>query len=345
MSVPLLLSDDDIGQVLTIDDCLSALEDALKQEAVGAAKNTSSSAVYFHSQSDAFCEFVSMEGALRSPAVFVLRIRASNRNGPGSNLLMLFSGVTGELLALLRHGLISAYRVGATSGLAARAMSRRNARIVGIIGSGRLARAHALAYAAVRKIELFKVYSPDSEHRKTFADWIKAHIHVRAEAFDNPEPVVCGSDIVATCTDSTVPVLRAGWLDQRGLHLAGVQLMDGLEVEPEGLKYFQRVVTYISGLPSEFDLDDQPNGARNQSASILPMLSMIPERCSLPELLVGAAPGRESEDESNYFLSQGTGIQFAAVAALVYQRACERGVGKQLPAEVVDYFHPRGRSL
>jgi ornithine cyclodeaminase/alanine dehydrogenase-like protein (mu-crystallin family) len=345
MSAPLLLSDEDIRQVLTIDDCLSALEDAIKQEALGAAKNTSSSATYFQSQSDACCEFVSMEGALRSPAVFALRVRAGNRNRPGSNLLLLFSGVTGELLALLRHGLISAYRVGATSGLAARAMSRHNARIVGIIGSGRLARAHALAYAAVRKIELFKVYSPDSDHRKAFADWVKAETHIRAEAFDNPEPVVRGSDIVATCTDSTVPVLRAEWLEQRGLHLAGVQLVDGLEVEPEGLKYFQRVVTYISGLPSEFDLDNQPNGTRDQSAAILPMLSTIPERCSLPELLVGAASGRQSEDESNYFLSQGTGVQFAAVAALMYQKACERGIGRQLPAEMVDYFHPRRHSF
>jgi alanine dehydrogenase len=340
---PLLLTDDDVRQVLTMSDCLAALDDALKQEGSGTAANTASSAITIASRSDDVSEFVSMQGALRHPAVVLLRIRARGLNSmqSGTNTLMLFSGITGELLALLSHGLISAYRVGATAGLAAREMARPGAKITGIIGSGRLAHTHALAYAAVRKIDLFKVFGRDPQRRNDFAAWISAATGVRAEAFGNPEAVICGSDIVATCTSSNVPVVEASWLDRPGLHLAGVQFIDGLEIETAALGRFQRLVTYLGGLAKEYDLGAQVDRERNESAALLSMLDVIPKRSSLPDVLLGNAPGRQSEEESNYFLSQGAGVQFAAVAALVYERARDRGLGRSLPAELIDFLRPK----
>jgi ornithine cyclodeaminase/alanine dehydrogenase len=340
---PLLLTDDDVRQVLNMNDCLAALDEALKQEGAGTAANTSSSAVTVRSQSGGVCELVSMQGALGNPAVIVQRIRfhAPDSGRSGTSALMLFSGVTGELSALLSQGLISAYRVGATAGLAAREMARRNTRIVGIIGAGRLAHTHALAYAAVRNIEHFKVFSRDPERRNEFAAWIGRTMGVGAEALDNPEAVVRGSDIVATCTSSNAPVVQAAWLDRPGLHMAGVQFIDGLELETAGLGRFQRLVTYLGGLAKEFELGGQGGGDRNESAALLSMLEVIPNRSTLPDVLLGKAPGRQSDEESNYFLSNGAGVQFAAVASLVYERARERGLGRPLPDDLIDFLRPK----
>jgi ornithine cyclodeaminase/alanine dehydrogenase-like protein (mu-crystallin family) len=339
---PLLLTDDDVRRVLTMNHCLAALDDALKQEGTGTATTTSSSAVTLWAQSGG-CEFVSMQGVIRNPAVIVQRIRshALNSGQSGTSMLMLFSGVTGELSAVLSQGLISAYRVGATAGLAAREMARTSACIVGIIGSGRLARAHALAYAAVRNIEHFKVFSRDPERRNKFAAWIGSATGVRAEALDNPEAVVRGSDIVATCTSANVPVVQAAWLDRPGLHLAGVQFVDGLEIEPGALGRFYRLVTYLGGLAKEFQLGTQVGHQGNESEALFSMLEVIPKQSTLPDVLLGKAPGRQSDEESNYFLSHGAGVQFAAVASLVYERARARGLGRPLPKDLIDFFRPK----
>ena len=45
---------------------------------------------------------------------------------------------------------------------------------------------------------------------------------------------------------------------------------------------------------------------------------------------VGRAPGRTSADQITLFKSVGTAVQDVALAALVYQRARERGLGTEI---------------
>jgi ornithine cyclodeaminase/alanine dehydrogenase-like protein (mu-crystallin family) len=71
---------------------------------------------------------------------------------------------------------------------------------------------------------------------------------------------------------------------------------------------------------------------------------VIPHHHKLAEVLLGRAPGRERPEENNYHFSEGTGVQFAATAALVYQRAREQGVGQEMPAEFARWFQPRAES-
>ncbi|MBI3016282.1 MAG: ornithine cyclodeaminase family protein [Candidatus Tectomicrobia bacterium] len=344
--MPLLLSEDDVRRVLTMDDCLRSLENSCKQEELGAAANRTKSTIYIRSRSGLMCQYVSMEGGIRSPAVFALRLRThvptAEQRGPGPervSMMMLFSGETGELLALLKQRVISSYRVGGMAGLAAREMARPDANVVGIIGSGGLAHAHALAYAAVRKLEQFKVYSPDAGHRTAFAEWITRMTGVPAEALDNAEAVVRGSDIVASCTNARVPILKADWLDQPGVHMTGVQLGNQGELGPEGLKRFQRLVTYLSGVSIHHNTEPGYRPWMNAtSEGSLGFFKVIPKHHTLTDVLLKKAPGRESSEERNYFFSEGTGVQFAAVGSVVYSRARERGVGQEMPAEWANWF-------
>jgi ornithine cyclodeaminase/alanine dehydrogenase-like protein (mu-crystallin family) len=253
--MPLLLSDADVRSLLSMQDCLDALESACKQEGTGHAVNRTKSTIYVRPESAGVSQYVSMEGGIRNPPVVALRVRVHGPSsgeqgtGPvGAHVVLLFGADTGELLALLKQRVISTYRVAAVAGLAAREMARQDARVVGILGSGGMAHAHVLAYACVRQLQLVKVYSPNAEHREAFADWITETTGVRALALDTPEAVVRGSDIVAACTNARGPIVKAAWLDQRGMHMTGVQLGDQGELEPGGLQRFDRLVTYLSAI-------------------------------------------------------------------------------------------------
>ncbi len=340
--MPLLLSDEDVQAVLTMADSISALEDAYRQEGLGTAANRTKSTLYIHPQPDLTTQFLSMEGGLLHPPVFAFRIGSlvQERRGPsGAQLLALFSGETAEVLALLQAGAISAYRVGATAGLAAREMARRDARVVGVLGSGSMAQAHALAYATVRDIQEFKVYSPNPEHRAAFAEWVSERTGVPARALDGPEEVVRGSDIVAACTNSKSPIVKREWLDRPGVHATGVQT-SGTELEPEALKGFHRFVAYMSGDMTHHHTEPGPRRYRlaGTHEKVMALYDPIPHHHTLVEVLRGDAPGRESDEENNYFMNEGTGVQFAALAALAYELALERGVGEEMPEGVAKWF-------
>ena len=146
--MPLLLTDDDAEKVLTMEECLKSLENAFKQEATGAAANRTKATIYIRASSGSVCQYVSMEGGIQNPPVFVLSVRTqvplvSHSDPSGTNVLMLFDGNTGNLLAFLKRKTISCFRVAGTAALAAREMARSDAKVVGILGSGGQARSLA----------------------------------------------------------------------------------------------------------------------------------------------------------------------------------------------------------
>ena len=343
--MPLLLSDDTVRSVLTMDACIQSLESAYKQEGLGMAANRTKSTIYVRSSSGT-AQYVSMEGGIRDLAAVAIRIR-SHAGSPvghavgsvGAGVLMLFSAETGELLALFEQRLVSCYRVGATAALAAKHMAAKNAKVVGILGSGGMAHSHAIAYARVRKVERFKVHSPNPQSRSAFARWITEMTNVPADAMENAEAVVRGSDIVAACTDAKDPIVKGDWLNRKGLHMTAVQSGDRSELEREGLKRFDRLVTYMSGTSTHHNTEPghRPFINATNEASLAPF-SVIPRQHSLVDVLLGKAPGRESDDECNYFFSEGTGVQFAALTATAYRAAREQGVGEEMPEAWARWF-------
>jgi alanine dehydrogenase len=349
---PLLLSEEDVCSVLTMEENLKALESAYKQEAAGAAAYRPKATVYVGSEWGNAMTHVTSLGGLRSPPVVVINIRSmvqktsTNRDvhklaGPGGTYMsMLFSGETGELLAMMANGEISWYRHGGTAGLAAREMALSDARVAGILGSGSTARAHALAYACARKLELIKVYSPNLEHRKLFAEWLAMKSGVPTRAMDSPEAVVRGSQIVAACTSGRFePIVKKEWLEP-GVHFTGVQTGEGgIELEPAGLKLFQRLVTsFDSASTHHFTEPDHSPLRTAVTQESLDAFKIIPKHHTIADILSGKAVGRESADERNYFVNNGTGVQYAATVALVYQKAKERGVGTEMPGEWFRWF-------
>jgi len=117
-----------------------------------------------------------------------------------------------ELLAVIKDGYLQRMRVGATSGLAAKYLSRRDSRVVGMFGSGWQAGAQLLALSEVRDLKLIKVYSPTRANLEKFVTDMKRQIPVEIRAESNPRSVVDGSDIIVAATNSFEPVFDGDWL-------------------------------------------------------------------------------------------------------------------------------------
>jgi len=340
----LLLTNEDVEQVLDMPCALGALEPVYRDMPQGKAVNRPQSQTYLPGpvQGSSYC-LKTVEGGSQSLGVMAIRLtsdvlRAETLDGltrrvkvpaaPGGRflgLVLLFSLENGSLLAILPDGIIQRLRVGASSALATRDMARADARTVGLIGAGAQATSQLLGLAAVRKVERVRVYSPTAARRRAFAGELSARLGVPIEPTDDARTAVEGADIVLTATNSPTPVIDADWL-RPGMHVGFIR---EFEMSDTVLARADRVITHTK----QSDIDHHtPTGqdalAQTQRGRGITW-GKYPD---LAELLAGSVSGRESSKELTMFMNNfGVGIQFAALGACAYQGARDRGLGHELP--------------
>ncbi|HEY6198612.1 MAG TPA: ornithine cyclodeaminase family protein, partial [Candidatus Binatia bacterium] len=136
-------------------------------------------------------------------------------------LVFLFDMDTCELLAIMDDHAISTLRVGATSGVAAKYLARKNAAVMGLIGSGEQAKTQVTAAVAVRPIKKVKVYSPTRANRERFAREMSEECGIEVVAVDSAEAAVRDSDLVTAATNTVDPVIDGRWIAE-GAHVNSI---------------------------------------------------------------------------------------------------------------------------
>lgn len=266
------------------------------------------------------------------------------RPGRFCGLILLNSIQNGEPLALLNDGYLQHMRVGADSGIGAKYMAREDAEVVGMIGSGGMARSHVDAFLLARKIKKIQVYSPTDANRKAYAKEVGEKYGLEVVSVSHPREVYQGAHIVAGCTDSSVPVVMGRWLEE-GAHVTCVggkpdedtlkridrSLRLGNAPAPWGLPEFgvaDEYITYAARPNENADFQMKRAGARGHGV-------IAPDRVVfLEELLSGKKTGRTSPKQITYS-ERGNiqGAQFFAVAGKVYELAKAKGLGREVPTE------------
>lgn len=248
-------------------------------------------------------------------------------------LILLFSTVTGEPLAILPDGVLQRMRVGASSGLALRHMARGDASRLAILGSGWQAHAQAMAAAAVRPLSEIRIFSPNPDNARAFAAALEGRLNIPARAFIAPEEAVRAVDIVLCATNSLQAVFQASWVEP-GMHIGSIR--DG-EIAPEALLKAGRIIVHDPGNMGSDHLVVAKGLTHKEGSKQInsdPRLAKIAAAPSLAELVAGAASGRQSADEITCFLNfHGLGYQFAAAGAVLLDRARQAGLGHRLPSE------------
>src|SRR3954465_6035796 len=231
----LIINNAAVHQVLTMPDTLAALETSYLNLATGEAVCRPRIDIRIPtSDPRKNYQWGTMEGG-STGGYFAIRMKSdviyeTEYNGavtqekycvaPGlfCGLILLPSIENGEPLAFLNDGHLQHMRVGGDGGIGVKYMANEDAEVVGMLGSGGMARTHMQAFTSVRTIKKLQVFSPTRENREAFGREMAAKYNIEVEICERPEAIYKGAHIVAALTDSAVAVTD-GALIEKGAHI------------------------------------------------------------------------------------------------------------------------------
>jgi alanine dehydrogenase len=350
----LVLKNEQMENLLRMSEEVDAIEEAFRELGQGKAMNAPRARLrtpwkeeggqyYFNNIMGLVPGVKSM--ALRIDSSFSREVEVAGskrRVYPGDfiGLVMLFDMDTCEILAIMDDHHISTLRVGATSAVASKHLARKDAKVMGLLGSGEQARTQVTAHLVVRPLTKIKVYSPTKVNRERFAKEMSAQGGIEVVPVNSAEEAVRGSDIVSAATNTVDPVVEGRWLEE-GMHVTSLVGGDGFlprkELDDEAIK---RASLIIVGYKPQIFLDKQAEFHDRIERGIVKPQDLH----ELGDLLNGKCRGRKDDNEITFFKNNtGMGIQFAATARKMYDKAREKGIGTELPLDL--FMTKRGAKL
>jgi len=354
----LILNNEEIQQILEMKDCIGAMEIAFRDLAAGKGVNRPRSHTYVprkgEPDEDRFYMFKSMDGALTHFGMHGLRISSDMMSekelegkrrreklpvAPGNKyvgLLLLFSIDTLEPLAIMPEGYLQRMRVGATSAVAAKYFTNPGVKRAGLIGSGWQAGSQVMGLREVLpELEEIRVYSIQTQHREAFAREWTEKLNLRVVAVDAARDAVQNVDMLALATNSQVPVLDGSWVG-KGCHVNSVQ---GHEVDKTLVDRADLIIVREMSEPTFWVMGDKLPHEVSKRKSLKGGIIDPNKVRQLGDVVAGKVKGRTSAEQITMFSgsgiggSAGLGTQFVAVGAMIYKRAREKKIGREIPTD------------
>jgi ornithine cyclodeaminase len=303
----LILSHDEVEELLTMEECIAVMEDALAALARGEVHNPLRQAIRAPGAPGLLGLMPGWRAGatpyygLKEVCVFPENPKRGLDTHVGT--VILHSGETGEPLAILNASAITAIRTAAVSAVATKLLAREDASVLAVLGGGVQAKSHLRAIPLVRNIKEVRLYSRSSG---TVA---------------SAEEAVRGADIIVTATSSREAILQKEWIkpgahiNAVGSSIAAARELDGATIAATSLFVDRRESTVNESGDYLFALQE---GAIIGPEHI---------RGELGEILIGSARGRTSPDEITLFKSLGLAVEDLASAAYLYEKAKENGRG------------------
>jgi ornithine cyclodeaminase len=242
-----------------------------------------------------------------------------------NGLMVLFSARTGLVEALLLdNGYLTDVRTAAAGAVAAKFLSRGDARRAAIIGTGVQARLQLRALSLVRPIGSARIWGRNPAAAAAAASELTASSGFPVSVSASAAEAVAGADIVVTTTPSTVPLVLADWLEP-GQHVTamGSDAEHKNEVDPAAIA---RADLYVADSLAQTRLLGELHHAID--AGLVAADAPFPE---LGQVICGA-PGRTRPAQITICDLTGTGVQDTAIATLARERAAARGAGTAFTA-------------
>ncbi len=323
----LLLNRSDVQQVLTMAKAIDVVEAAFGELANATAEMPPRTVMIDPAVGGWIAympAYLKSGGALGAKAVTVYKDNPSKFDLPTTiGTILVQNNETGEVVAAMDGGYLTAVRTGAVSGVATRHMARSNSKVGGVLGAGVQARQQAIAIAEASNIETILTFSLDDHaSRQEFADWVAHQTGVETQLAESGEALCRESDIVALATTAANPIVNSDWwkpgvhINAIGSHAPGVRELDTATIQRA------RIIC------------DQLDACKAEAGDIqIPVeygdYSWDQIAGNLGDVVNGDTAGRTSEDEVTLFKSVGLAIQDISCAALVYQEATANGIGQE----------------
>ena len=151
---------------------------------------------------------------------------------------------------------------------------------------------------------------------------------------------VRGSDIVSAATNTVDPVIQGRWLED-GMHVtassAATAFLPRKELDDEAIR---RADLIVVGYKPQIFLDKQAEFHDRLERGLIKAEDLH----ELGDLLMANAAAVKDDKEITFFKNNtGMGIQFAATARKMYEKAKEKGIGAELPLDL--FMTKRGDKL
>jgi len=313
-----ILTQADVAALLSIDDCIAAVETVFRDYGEGRIAPPQSLGVHapdgtFHVKAAA-------------ADVFAAKINANFPQNPQRHGLPTIQGVIvvmdierGTPLGILDSTLITTLRTTAASAVAAKHLARANARTMTIIGCGIQGQTHAEALLRVRPIRKVCAFDTDAAISERFAQTMGQRLGINVAQTLSITEAIAESDIVVTCTPARSPILGPQHLHP-GLFIAavGADNPEKNELAPALLAQCRVVPDILEQAAKVGDL---------HHAIAAGALTRDDIHGELADVICGRIPGRQNEDEVLIFDSTGTALQDVVAASVALSRAVERGLG------------------
>ena len=323
----LLLTERDVRDLLSMDDVIESMHDALAAFSSGRVQQPLRTVLEVGAQHAFFGvmpAYLPDPGALGTKLVTVFGGNAVLGLPTHLATIVLLDATTGELLSIMDGRYITEARTAAVSAVSARLLAREDAGVLAILGSGVQARSHLRALARVRSLRDVRVWSPSTERRQAFVACMQGETAAPLRGATSAREAVRGADLVVLATASREPVVDNGWIED-GAHLMAVGAC-----RPD-----QREMDATLVARSRLFVDSR-TGALAEAGDIVLAIregAMTAGHIAgeLGEVAAGSAPGRSSANDVTLFKSLGMAVEDVAAAHLAYRRATERGLGRGIP--------------
>lgn len=298
----LVLSEHDVTSLLTMQECIAVMEDALAALARGEVYNPLRQAIRAPGAPGLLGLMPAWRGGatpyygLKEVCVFP----ENPKRGLDTHLgaVILHSGETGEPLAIVNAAAVTAIRTAAVSAVATKLLAREDASVLAIVGTGAQGKSHREAIPLVRNIREIRMCGRN----------------------DDVEAAVRGADIIVTATNSREPVLKREWIGSGthinavGSSIAAARELDGATVAASSLFVDRRESTTNESGDYLFALREGAIGTEHI-------------RGEIGELLIGTVQGRTSDDEITLFKSLGLAVEDLTAAAFLFDKARQVSAG------------------
>lgn len=322
----LVLSRTDVHALLTLPDCIDAVEQAFRAHAEG--RTFGPGVLSVHAADGGFHVKAAGLGGY-----FAAKVNANFPGNPArfgrptiQGTVVLSDAQHGAPLAVMESGSITALRTAAATAVAAKWLARPESRVATIVGCGVQGELQLAAVAAVLPLARAWLVDVDGARAKDLAARAEASLAIRAEATDALRAALAQSDVCVTCTPSRRAFVMKG--DVRpGTFLAAVG------ADAEGKQEIDPAL--IAGATLVVDVLDQcVEIGELQHALRAGLLAREQVHAELADVVSGRRPGRTRGDEITVFDSSGTALQDVAAAVRVYENAiaARRGVEVKLDA-------------
>ncbi len=324
----ILITAKEVQSVLTYPLSLKTVEAAFKAFGQGKAYQPPKSYLTFKDG-----DLRSMPAYINTPRMNIAGIKAVNVH-PNNHkkfglptvmaTILLIDPKSGFNVAVLDGTLITNMRTGASGGVATKYLSRKESKIMALIGAGAQARTQLEHILLIRRLKEIRVHSRSEKSMSNFCmEMSKEYPKVRFIPEPDGKKACRGVDIITTTTTARKPILKRSWIDP-GTHI------NGIGADAAGKQELELALTKSC----KITIDEWQQASHSGEINVPVTKGKLKKRdiyAELGEIVAGTKMGRTSDDDITLFDSTGLAIQDISTAYVVYQACMKK---RKRPKEI-----------